>query len=392
MVRLLGAIILMVLGGPAWADYLVQRGDTLRVAVAETGDQSREVEVNADGRIMLPQLGSIEVAGSDLDSIRARVAEEFAARGIVLKATVSVEVAVYRPFYIGGAVAKPGAIAFEPGLTVRHALLLAGGVEQASAPELPSAPELLELKAKWQTTSYALLQVESRIARLEAELHREGKPDLGNLDTGSVPASDAEDIRSLDEGLYADRLSEWTSGQGHLESVLGLVDFEIGVLSRQETLQNKERDLQHAQVESAQSLLSRGLVPLQRVQELEREESALARDLLENQAYAARARQKKADAQYQLDSSEAQWRIEVRNELSGALLERARLDAERQTAAEALVAAGVSLAGGGAASLEPAVVIHRTKDGADTVIDADLGTPIEPGDLLEVSLAEAAAG
>jgi len=390
MIRLLSFLSLLTWAVPAWADYVVERGDVLSVIITEEPKLSRETKVNADGRIMLPQLGGIPVAGAGLDAIRERIEQELAKRDIIRSPTVMVEVATYRPFFIGGAVARPGAIAFEPGLTVRHALVLAGGPDRSRDAAQLTTTEMLELRAKWRASSYHLLQVKSRIARLEAELNRAGNPNLGALDTRFVSPQDAKGILSLDAGLLRDRLEEWSAEQAHLKDVLSLLDFELQVLSKQADHQERERALQQDEVENARSLLNKGLIPLPRLQELERQESRLSRDLLENQAFAARASQNKANMKHDLDSADTKWRIEVRRDLSDAMLERTRLEAEIEVLGDRLMASGLSLNGDGTIPrLVPEVIIHRSVAGRDEVLNATMTTEVQPGDVLDVDLAEA---
>jgi len=387
MIRLLSFLSLLTWAVPAWADYVVERGDVLSVIIAEEPKLNRETKVNADGRIMLPQLGGIPVAGTGLDAIRERIERELAKLDIIRSPTVMVEVATYRPFYIGGAVARPGAIAFEPGLTVRHALVLAGGPDKSAQ---LTTTETLELQAKWRASSYHLLQVKSRIVRLEAELNRVGGPNLGALDTRSVSPQDAKGIISLDAGLLRDRLDEWSANQAHLKDVLGLVDFELDVLAKQTDYQEKERALQRDEVENARSLLNKGLIPLPRLQELERQESRLSRDLLESQAYAARASQNKATMKHDLDSADTKWRIEVRRDLSNAMLERTQLEAELEVIGNRLMVAGLSPNGEGTMPrLVPEVVIHRSVAGRDQTLNATMTTEVQPGDVLDVDFTEA---
>lgn len=397
-VRKLGLVILLVLGSAAAAladGMTVEPGDVLRVTIVEAPDIGREnARVGADGRIMLPEVGGIAVAGSDLDAIRDRIADRLVAADLIRQPTVMVEVASYRPFYVGGAVASPGAIPFEPGLTVRHALILAGGLDTSAGPDRPSTAELLELRTKWKTTNYALLQVESGIARLEAELDHGPKPDFDAVDGGAQlgPAARAE-IEATASGLYDDRAAGWEADQDHMRQALALVDLEIDILTRQSDLQNQERALQQNQVDNARVLVEKGVMPLPRLQELEREASRLSRDLLDNQAYTARARQNKQTQKYTLEAADTRWRIDIRSELSRALLERNELRAQAEVLASALLAAGVALTGDKDAPPAPRVVIHRSGgDGAPETLAAGLDTGIRPGDVLEVSIAPVPAG
>jgi polysaccharide export outer membrane protein len=201
MMRLVCFVLLLSFSGPAFARYAVERGDTLSIVVAEEPKLGRETKVNAEGKIMLPQLGSIDVAGNELDDIRERVEQELIKRGMIKNPTVVVEIVAYRPFYIGGSVARPGAIAFEPGLTVRHALLLAGGLAKGREGALMDPAEVLTLKPKWRVAQYQLLQINSRIVRLKAEMDRADGAALEGLDARFVASKDVETLVSLDNNL-----------------------------------------------------------------------------------------------------------------------------------------------------------------------------------------------
>lgn len=396
--RLLGALLLgvacLVPGASARADGMaVAPGDVLRIAITEAPDIGREeARVDADGRIMLPVIGGVAVAGADLDIIRDRIAERLVAADLIRQPTVMVEIAAYRPFYVGGTVAHPGAIDFAPGLTVRHALILAGGLDRGAGPDRTKIQDLVELKTRWRTTNYALLDVESRIARLEAELNHGPKPDFSAVKGPYVDGADKSEIEADDAALYDDRASNYEADREHMRQTIALVDLEIDVLTKQADLQNQERALQQDQVNNARVLVEKGVIPLPRLQELEREASRISRDMLENQAYVARARQNKQTQQYTLDVADTTWRLNVRTELGQAQLQRNELRAQSEVLASALLAAGVALNGDDEAPPEPKVVIHRTAGRAAETLDAGLDTEIRPGDVLEVSIAPVPAG
>lgn len=391
--RWAGILLLLWSALPARADYLVQRGDVLFVSIAEENDTGRDARVNADGRIMLPHIGGVEAAGSDLDTIRGRIERALTDRGIILKPTVVVEVSTYRPVYVGGAVARPGAIGFEVGLTVRQALVLAGGVDKTRDKALPTTAELLELKSKWKVNAAQLVEIDSQIARLNAELAQSPELDRSAVDTSGVAPEDGASILDLDSRLLHDEVTAQQTDQQHLQDLVGLVDFELDVLAKQATLQDSERALQQSEVENARNLHQQGLIPLPRLQELEREESRLQRDLLENQAFAARARQTKATSQYDIGASLSKWRLEVQGKLRDALLERMRLKAESEVIAGSLVAAGIVLTDDQRfTTATPSVTIHRTVEGKQQTIEAGPETEILPADVLDVTVAGGPSG
>lgn len=390
---LLGCGLWVAPAPPARADYLVQRGDVLFVSIAEDRNAARDAKVNADGRIMLPYIGGVMAAGSDLDTIRNRIETSLSDQGIIRKPTVVVEVSTYRPVYVGGAVARPGAIGFDVGLTVRQALVLAGGVDRSGDPKLPTTEALLELKAKFKTNAAELVDVDGEIARLKASLAETAEMNTSAVAQSGVAPEDAASILSLDDQMLRDELATRAADAAHLKDLVGLVDFEIDTLAKQAVLQDAEQQSQRSEVETARKLYEQGLLTLPRVQELERERSRLQRDLLENQSFAARARQNKASSEYDLSSADAKWRVELREKLRDALLQRMKLKAESEVIAGSLVAAGISLVGEDQIdTVVPEVVIHRTIEGHDQTLNADMDTEIHPADVLDVSISTGSAG
>ncbi|MGB3537144.1 MAG: polysaccharide biosynthesis/export family protein [Mesorhizobium sp.] len=382
--------LLMTTASPALSEILIARGDTVHVSITEAPKLGGDSKVDAEGNIVLPQLGSVQVAGMGLDAARARLEAELIKRDILKAPTVLVEIAKYRPFYVGGKVARPGAIEYEPGLTVRHALILAGGAGRSDEDRLASV-DVPGLRAKWQTTNYQLLDVNSRIARLQAELVRNEHAQVA-VAPGVVPAQDAQVLETLDQKILMDRLQTWSGSQAHLRDGMALLDLEIDVLGQQASLQEKERDIDSQQVDAAQKLVDKGLMPLPRLQELQHEQSRATRDLLENRAYIARAKQNRSTVEYELNSADIKWRIDIRQQLREAMLDRVRLKAELDALSAQILDAGVSLSEAESASIRTVVVIYRTAEGREETLKAQMDTEVLPGDVLDVSVSNGASG
>jgi polysaccharide export outer membrane protein len=382
-------IAALLAAAPALGEILVERGDTLHVSVAEAPKLSGDSKVDAEGKIILPQLGGVSVAGLSLDAIRARLKELLIGRGLLKSPTVMVEIAKYRPLYVGGKVKRPGAVDYEPGFTVRHALILAGGPGEAEQDRVSPA-NIADLHARWKTATYQLLQVNSRIARLEAELARndQAEPPVAS---GAVPAQEAQALIGLDRKILQDRLATWTGSQAHLREGMALLDLEIDVLGKQAKLQEKERELDKDQVEAARALVQKGLLPLPRLQELQNAASRASRDLLDNQAYTARARQNRATIEYEFNSADTNWRIDIRQKLRDAMLDRVRVKSELDAISAQVLDAGAAIEDA-AGHARIVIVIYRSVAGREETIKAQMDTQLLPGDILEVSFASGVAG
>lgn len=381
--------LLAASGGAATAQeaalFPIERGDVLAVTVLDEPSLSREAKVDALGRIMLPQIGSVSIAGHDLDQVRELIEAELSGRDILVDPQVIVEVASYRPIYVGGAVDTQGAVPFEPGLTVRHALLLAGGVERKDGMAELTDLELVELRSEWAANAFALLEVESRIARLQAELEHRAEADIGAISNPGVAEEDAVAVTSLDSALLADRLQIRSADRTHLRDLMDVTNVELDVLAKQSAQQELESRLQQQELRNAQTLMEKGLMSQVRVRELERERSQLSRNILDVQAYTARAQQNKETIDYELEAADREWRIETRALLREAVLERTHLQAESERLAATMVAAGIHLTGNRPPP-DPKVVIHRRSAGSEETFQAGMETEIMPGDILDVSI------
>jgi polysaccharide export outer membrane protein len=128
------------------------------------------------------------------------------------------------------------------------------------------------------------------------------------------------------------------------------------------------------------------------LQELQHEQSRATRDLLENRAYIARAKQNRSSVEYELNSADIKWRIDIRQQLREAMLDRVRLKAELDALSAQILDAGVSLSEAESASIRTVVVIYRTAEGREETLKAQMDTEVLPGDVLDVSVSTGASG
>ncbi|MCB1616532.1 MAG: polysaccharide export protein [Pseudomonadales bacterium] len=114
------------------SEYKLGSGDKLSIVVFDEDDLSIEAVLSDAGTISYPFLGELEVKGKTLSEL-----ENLVIGGLkgpyLIDPKVNVKVIEYRPFYIHGEVVKSGGYPYQPGLTLRKAITLAGGfTERAS--------------------------------------------------------------------------------------------------------------------------------------------------------------------------------------------------------------------------------------------------------------------
>lgn len=120
--------------------YRLGHGDRLSVQVYGEAELSKEYAIGSNGRLSFPFIGEVPVMGLTAIEVGQRLTE--ALRGdYLIDPKVTVTVVRYRPIYVNGEVKSPGAMDFEPGLTVRQAISLAGGMtDRASARKIYRVP------------------------------------------------------------------------------------------------------------------------------------------------------------------------------------------------------------------------------------------------------------
>lgn len=108
------------------SDYRLGAGDRIRITVFGHEDLSGEFTLSALGNVSLPLVGILELNGLALDDAERAVVSALSP-DYLLDPRVSIEVLVYRPFYMLGEVNNPGAYEYVDGMTVNEAVALAGG-------------------------------------------------------------------------------------------------------------------------------------------------------------------------------------------------------------------------------------------------------------------------
>lgn len=121
-----------VLSEGATPKYKLAVGDQLKISVFDHPEQSGEFRIDSGGDINFPLLGQVRAKGLTVAELRKKITTKLDERYIV-DPKVVVEVLNYRPFFILGEIGTPGSYEYQPGLTVRQAVALAGGFGRRAA-------------------------------------------------------------------------------------------------------------------------------------------------------------------------------------------------------------------------------------------------------------------
>lgn len=370
-------------------EYVLDSGDVIEVSVYGADEFKRRTTINVDGDIAIPRLGETHAAGLTVRALRERLAASLIARDVIRAPDVSVELVEMRPFFINGDVAKSGQFPFQPDLTVRRAIAIAGGVDlvrlKVDNPMLAAA----EVRSQYESLWVDFIRKQARVASLRAELDDKPGIDLKRLDEAPVAQRIIAQIAQLESDAFSARKRDADKERDYLRRTLAL--------ARKSTLQFADSNEQ----EIAGSRLS--AESLQRFSSLNIERLALNSRILDEQRAAtsqrgrqsesaarlAEAQQREEEAARKLARLDEERRTRLTSELQDAVVEAAKIQTQLQGAGEKLLYIGalkslVSRAGASA----PHVQIFRRVNGTLSWIEASEATEVDPGDIIEVAFSQ----
>jgi polysaccharide export outer membrane protein len=112
--------------------YTLASGDRLRIIVFGQDNLSNIYAVDGAGRIAMPLIGAVPVAGQPTVEVEHAIAARLR-NGFIREPKVTVEIDAYRPFFILGEVTNSGQFPFVNGMTVQTAVAIAGGFTPRAA-------------------------------------------------------------------------------------------------------------------------------------------------------------------------------------------------------------------------------------------------------------------
>lgn len=115
-------------------EFQLGAGDRISIRVYGEQDLTLETLLSDSGVINYPFLGVLEIAGLTPMQLEEKIVNGLKGDYLV-NPVVHVSIVEYRPFFIDGEVASPGAYAFQPGLTIAKAVALAGGFTERGSRE-----------------------------------------------------------------------------------------------------------------------------------------------------------------------------------------------------------------------------------------------------------------
>jgi polysaccharide biosynthesis/export protein ExoF len=115
----------------AQEEYRLDAGDILQFDFLNDEDLPVLLTVSSEGRVQVPLLGALDVAGLTIDEALAEMKKQLVEQSVLVDPRIAISVATWRSIFVLGDVKSPGNFPFQPKMTTEMAVGLAGGLPTA---------------------------------------------------------------------------------------------------------------------------------------------------------------------------------------------------------------------------------------------------------------------
>jgi exopolysaccharide production protein ExoF len=343
------------------------------------GELSKEYLVQEDGTISVPILGTFVAELNrpvDLQKQLESAFDDFLGR----KGFVDISNVVKQPVYVVGKVKNSGSFDYTPGMTVLHAVALAGGFDNT-----PMEPwQVAELSRQSDQVQVALDHAVRLIARTVAiEASRSSDPVIVPRELADLAGQETATAR-VSEELAPRRLAmqSFVAESKALKSSVEAAQWDLDLRKGRLPLLEQSIALRQDRLVGLTKLAQTGNlgrpVLLQAQSELldvedRRQETLMSIDV---------AKDRLSKAQQELQTRQSGNEVTYERELLEARAEASKAVSEGDSAISMMRTIAKTALASPAAQGSKFVIIRRSK-GSATVIQASETTPLEPGDLVQ---------
>lgn len=274
----IAAAVLMAFSAPSvgfaqerTTDYRLGPDDKVKVSVFEWRSARNEVYewaalngefvINSSGMLSLPLIGEVKASDLRTGDLANVISDRLQAKvGFAQRPDTAIEIVQYRPFYIIGAVNKPGDYPYRPGMSVLQAVGVAGGFYRSGELGLSRFErETIASNGDLRVIAVEHLAMLGRAARLQAELSGANAisfpPEI--VENGNRTSS-AQIIREESE-LFRSRRETLRSQLDALAQAKVLVQREVEGLRSKDETQDRQLSLARRELDNVNTLVAKGL-------------------------------------------------------------------------------------------------------------------------------------
>ncbi|CAN7629098.1 polysaccharide biosynthesis/export family protein [Mesorhizobium sp. LjNodule214] len=382
------AFILLAANASRADGYTFDSGDILRVSVIGEASYPLDVVVDDRGSISLPLLGDIQARGLTTVALSQAIQRAFQQQKLILEPFVKVEIGQYRPFFISGTVAHPGSYPFQPGITVRHALAIAGGFRATTVGNMEPALQIADLRSTRANLGLEEYRLKVRLARLQAESRQDksfvAPPDPPVEFAGHLIA----DIVASEQAQLDARLAAYRDDVSYLEASLDRARKEAKMIATSRNEREKTANLQLEELKSARSLREKGLITNSNVMTAERAHTSYRAELAQTELQQEQVRQAILNSESELRKKHQSYEMDLIAQTQDTQVELGKTQSQIRYVADKLLfifsygeqRTFDDLQG----SVKISIFRREQKISHDLV--ADENTEVRAGDVIEVSI------
>jgi polysaccharide biosynthesis/export protein ExoF len=354
-----------------------------RAAFQQRMELSGEYTVSDDGLISVPLVGSFPATKRNAQELEVALAN--AAEAVIgRRGFVTIGAVERQPVYVLGPVKNPGAYKYAPGMTVLHAVALAGGLERA-----PNEPwqrmEAVRETGRRHGAIERTTRLMARVAVLKSE-YRGGQPQVPPrlvemIGGEGARAAVREQIERRQSVLWMRRIRESTAEAAFENAKREVATLADGIVPIEENVK-----MRASRVESLRALKNNNIVANPVLVQAQGELS----DVQERRSAALNslglAKYRYTTTEQELARLRAETQVALEQEIAAA--EQDIVDAEREIGSSdgvlTVVQAGVlrTASPAGEMSLDYEIV-RQSAQGAILIASAGIAS-LEPGDLVRV--------
>jgi polysaccharide export outer membrane protein len=393
-------VIALAISTQAKADYRVNIGDVLEVAVAGVPELRHRATVQMDGNISLPLVGMLPVAGLPVPQIRAKIRAALASKVyrqrtsdgreavIVIAADeVTTIVAEYRPIYINGDVSKPGEYPYRPATTARQLVAIAGGYDimriRMNNPYLESA----DLRSEYGSLWTELAKDQARMWRIKSELGESAQLNPGILTDVPIIRSTISEIVNAETEYLKTKQSDYQKEKTFLQRGVRQGEDQIRVLSEQQKKEEEGFQSDLEELQKVSDLYGKGSLTSPRVTDARRAVLLSSTRKLQTSAQLMQVKTQQDELTRRLTKLDDQRRLDLLRELQDTSLRLNQIREKLQSVGEKLQYTAMvrSQLVRGAGSKPDIAIIRKGEKGPERIIASE-DAELQPGDTIEVSL------
>jgi polysaccharide biosynthesis/export protein len=398
----LGAAALAVLfcTAPAAADYPIQAGDVVEVSIGGLVDFHQRAVVQQDGTINFPQLGTISVDGSLASQLRAKIQAALVGKTIRQRSSdgrtlpiaiepddVAASIVEYRPVYVMGDVSKPGQYAFNPAMTTRQAVAMAGGYDTLHMGSKNSFLLASDVQSEISAVMVQLAGLALRETRVRAELsnlENMGEPRAPDV---QVPATTFSALVRTEQELFKTHRVEYSAEKEFLDRSIKQSIQVVEDLNKQLKQEAASAAFDEHDLEDLRGLQGKGYASKARVSETRHSASMGLNRRLQLYTQLDAARTRNEESQKQLVQLESQRKIKLLETLKDCTVQQVELRSKLNGLREKLRAVSTMHAQTvrGTYQSSKIVVIRKGHKGRERLpVDEDF--ELHPADVVEVTI------